>query len=112
MADMTTDENVTPAHVTVVYDRRDGHVVHVHEFFGERFDADECARASLEVVASFGLATAGLEVLHPPGFRMRPDTTLAVDVKSREVVVTPAPDVSAEVQQRLRGGKGVRRFPT
>lgn len=104
MPDHEIDEE-TPAHVTVVYNPRDGEVVHVHEFYGKSFDPNECARAALKIVASLGLPTHGLEVLHPSGFRMRPDITLKVDLKSRQVVATPTPSLQAHAIERLRRKK-------
>jgi hypothetical protein len=102
MADIEVDEEETPAHVTVVYDPRDGRVAHVHEFFGKGFDPDECAQVALGTIQSFGLPTDGLEVLHPARFRMREGMRFRVDLKSRKVVASPAPTRQSEIADRVK----------
>jgi hypothetical protein len=105
MPDIEIDEDETPAHVTVVYDPQNGRVVALHEFYGGTFNADECAQAALKTAASVGLATEGMAVLHPSGFRMRHDTVLKVDLKSRQLVATSAPRLDARVLKRLPRAK-------
>ena len=86
------DEEGRPAHVCVVYDPGSGRVVHVHEFYGEGFKPDECARTALDTVASLRLVkTAGLKVLHRPELTLKPDTMLRVDPASLEIVTKTQP---------------------
>jgi len=90
--DLLDEDEGRPAHVCVVYDPRTGRVVHVHEFFGEGFKQEECARAALETVASLGRVKAsGLKVLHPRELKLEPEMTLRVDVKSQEIVTEMRP---------------------
>lgn len=84
-----------PAHTCVVYDPKSGRVVHVHEFFGEGFKPEECARAALDTVASLGHPeAAGLKVLHPPKLKYGPDMTLRVNPKSLKIATAARPSLS------------------
>lgn len=88
------DDEERPAHVCVVYDPKDGHVVHVHEFFGKGFKPDECARTALDTVKSLGLVkAAGFKVLHPPELKHGPDVMLRVNPASSEIVTVKRPSL-------------------
>jgi hypothetical protein len=91
--DALEDEaDARPAHVSVVYDPGNGRVVHVHEFFGTGFKADDCARTALDTVASLGLEKpADLKVLDARDVKFGPDTMLRVDLASLQVVTTTRP---------------------
>ncbi len=83
------------AHVSVVYDASDGRVLHIHEFIGAGFEADECGTIALEAVKpllehlqSLGASRpAQVKVLHvPKSFQFRPGGPLRVNVSTYELM--------------------------
>src|SRR4029079_15586473 len=83
------------AHVCVVYDRRDGRVVHTHEFIGSGFDRAECSRMAmatvepvLESIKSLGINPSDtLRVLHVArGLPLPPGSMFRVNLATHELV--------------------------
>jgi hypothetical protein len=90
---LNKEDGAPQAHICVVYDRKDGRVVHVHEFFGRCFEPTEFARMALDTVESLGrVKTAGLKVLHAPTLRIKPETVLRVDLASLKIIAKKRPD--------------------
>jgi hypothetical protein len=87
------EDGAPQTHICVVYDRKDGRVVHVHEFFGRSFEPMEYARMALDTVASLArVKTAGLKVLHAPTLKIKPETVLRVDLASLKIIAKKRPD--------------------
>jgi hypothetical protein len=104
------------AHVCVVYDPTDGRVVHIHEFIGDGFDRDECARMALDTVKSLleplkslgVIQSDNLKVLHARELELRPGAELRVDLTSNELVSSEPrhPLVDAIERSRARASRG------
>src|SRR5512147_1894243 len=87
-------------HWCVVYDSRNGNVVHTHQFIGD--DAytsgteaiNNCARIALQVAEQHCDPTH-IRVIHaPPGFHLEPGVKYRVDITSDELVTLTEPQYS------------------
>ncbi len=89
----TQRKKAPPSHVCVVYDPRDGRVVHGHEFVGEgdglfgRDGREERERETLEGARRNHGDTSRFRVLHVPSdFRFAPNVAYRVDTTSEQLV--------------------------
>jgi hypothetical protein len=89
----TQRKAVPPSHVCVIYDPRDGRVVHGHVFVGEGQGLfgpdgrDERERETLEGARRNHGDVSSLRVLHAPAdFRLTPNAAYRVDVKAGRLV--------------------------
>jgi hypothetical protein len=87
-------------HWCLVYDARDGSVVHTHQFIGEDAYTSETearnsrARMALQV-AEKHCDAAHLRVIHaPPSFHLEPETMCRFDLASGELVTLTGPHYS------------------
>lgn len=104
-------------HWCVVYDSRDGNVVHTHQFIGDDAYTSETearnnrARMALQVAEQHCDATH-LRVIHaPPSFNLEPGTMCRVDLASGELVTLTEPQYSLrEFVEQARAKK--ERKPT
>jgi hypothetical protein len=104
----------------VVYDDRDGRVVHVHEFIGEppcgeRDSLEEYARVALETARRFH-QPGHLRVLHvPAGFEIQDRARYRVDAQSGEIVAVSRSGHSfgafVEAREKRRGKTATRTAP-
>jgi hypothetical protein len=89
----TETQKAPPSHVCLVYDPRDGRIVHGHEFIGDGtglFGPDgqkERERETLEGARRNHGDVSRLRVLHvPAGFRFAPNVAYRVDLESSRLV--------------------------
>jgi hypothetical protein len=89
----TLRKTAPPSHVCVIYDPKDGRIVHGHVFVGEGKGLfgpegrDERERETLEGARRNHGDVTGLRVLHAPGdFRFAPGIAYRVDVKASRLV--------------------------
>jgi hypothetical protein len=89
----TLRKTAPPSQVCVIYDPRDGRIVHGHVFVGEKaalFGAkgrDERERETLEGARRNHGEVSHLRVLHAPAdFRFAPSVAYKVDVKAGRLV--------------------------
>lgn len=96
--------------VCVLYDPRDGRVVHVHGSTAVRKEL-ACTKAQLEErtlhhAKAFGHSVAGLKTLHVPLSAIRQRGTMKVDEESQTLVVSSPPPASMkELLATHRKGK-------
>lgn len=95
---------MTSSEAVVLFDPRDGRVVHVHHSIvlegGTRSEPEEMCRRAVTHARGLGCATDGLETLHVADYVPSP-TPLVVDVGRRVLVRLPLP---AGVRGRLLRG--------
>lgn len=89
----TLPEEAPKSEVCVVYDKRDGRIVHVHEFIGDGTGLsgpkgrEERERLTLEGARSSPDAPKQLQVLHlERGFQLAANTLYRVDVAKGKLV--------------------------
>lgn len=94
-------------HWCIVYDSRNGRVVHVHQFIGEDVRTPE--KEARNARAHFALQTAErhcdpthLRVMHAPtNFCLEPGATCSVDLATGELVIRMEPERSLkELKER------------
>jgi hypothetical protein len=89
----TEKKTAPPSRVCVVYDPRDGRIVHGHEFVGEGSGLfgpegrDERERQTLEGARRNHGDVSLLRVFHaPPDFRFAPNVTYRIDIRSSRLI--------------------------
>lgn len=89
------DEAPVPTSIVcVVYDERDGRIVHSHEFVGDGAglfgpEGDDERSGKALAIAKQHAEPTRVQTLHlPSDFRLDRDKTYRVDVASREIVTT------------------------
>jgi hypothetical protein len=90
--------------VCVLYDPRDGRIVHHHQvvtFAGaNKVDEKEVERRTLARAASFGSDTSTLRALHVSGKDCDPSHRYKVDIKTLTLVELPKPPAARRVAKK------------
>jgi len=110
----TFDEQPPTVELCVVYDQRDGRIVHMHGFVGDGktgiFGPDareERERTALDL-AKRGGESEHLRVMHaPPSFRLEPEVLHRVDVASGQL--EPIRVAGTSAQERAGRSQALRR---
>jgi hypothetical protein len=110
----TFGEQPVAVHWYVVYDSRNGNVVHTHQFIDMDKDAytaeteagNDRARIALQAAEQQGDAAHLRVIQAPASFRLEPGMTCRVDVATGELVTLTDPHHSRrEFKDRVRAGK-------